>query len=375
MSTAIAWELGTGLAVVLFIVLYIWLQLSAVRNERLVNSAIRAMLGAMSSELAPQRALLRAVAETLAAQDRAAARIEIAIHEMALHEQQLTQEDPGADDLLRQLLKLPEPQLLVADFLAEHVGAPISGTTFRVIPADLLQTATAEVFADLAQDHPVELERLQELASGGSIAAVAVAGLVAPPAPGLPPFRAPRVADLDLRSMAAIVRALDVTTRRQLRLATLLHGQAEALLRTPRKEQRLLARLRWRLHQILRLPLVPQPEFSREDLEALVVVFDATGEVIDAAGKQLAAGEPARAIELLAGLRMPVPAGLPGRLYHLESLAQVQPTAVFGVWHRLALARWVSAGIAAAGSGVARAHWFGESAESAEPAGSLERHG
>ena len=366
MSTAVMWEFGPALAVALLISLFVCLQLNLVRNERLINSAITAMRDAMSAELAPQRALLRAVADTLAAQDRAAARIEIAVHALALRDPQLALPLPDAGDLIKQLLELPEPQRLIADFLAEHAGAPISGTTFRVIAADLLHTATADVFDDLARDHPIELERLQDLAADGAIAAVATAGLTAPPLPGMPPFRAPRVADLDIQAMTAIVRALGLTTRRQLRLATLLHGQAEALLRIRRTEQRPLARLRWRLHQILRLPLVRRPEFSREDLEALVIVFDTVGEIIDAAEKQLAAGEPARAIELLAGLRMPVPAGLPGRMYHLESLAQAQPTAVFGVWHRLAISRWLSAGMAAVNSGHARTHWFAQPAESPE---------
>jgi hypothetical protein len=365
-STTIAWELGPALAVVLFIALFMCLQLNSVRNERLINSAITAMRDAISAELAPQRALLHAVADTLTAQDRAAARIEIAIHTLALRDAQLALPLPDASDLIKQLLELPEPQRLIADFLAEHAGAPVSGTTFRVIAAEPLHKAIADVFADLARDHPIELERLQDLAADGAIAAVAAAGLTAPPLPGMPPFRAPRVADVDIEAMTAIVRALSLTARRQLRLATLLHGQAEALLRTRRAERRPLARLRWRLHQILQLPLVRRPQFSHEDLEALVVVFDAVGEVIDAAEKQLAAGEPARAIELLAGLRMPVPAGLPGRIYHLESLAQAQPTAVFGVWHRLAMSRWLAAGLAAVDSDVARTHWFGEPAESSE---------
>jgi hypothetical protein len=339
-STTIAWELGPALAVVLFIALFMCLQLNSVRNERLINSAITAMRDAISAELAPQRALLHAVADTLTAQDRAAARIEIAIHTLALRDAQLALPLPDASDLIKQLLELPEPQRLIADFLAEHAGAPVSGTTFRVIAAEPLHKAIADVFADLARDHPIELERLQDLAADGAIAAVAAAGLTAPPLPGMPPFRAPRVADVDIEAMTAIVRALSLTARRQLRLATLLHGQAEALLRTRRAERRPLARLRWRLHQILQLPLVRRPQFSHE--------------------------EPARAIELLAGLRMPVPAGLPGRIYHLESLAQAQPTAVFGVWHRLAMSRWLAAGLAAVDSDVARTHWFGEPAESSE---------
>jgi hypothetical protein len=365
-NTTVASGLGTGLTLALLIALYIFLQVSAVRNARLVSSAISAMLAATNAEVAPQRALLRAVAETLAAQDRAAARIEIAVHEIALRDPQLTAPAPDANGLIAQLIDVPEPQRLIAEFLAEHAGIPLSGTTFRVIPADLLRTAIADVFADLARDHPIELERLQELGADGSVAAVALAGLMAPLPPGMPLLRAPRAADLDMAAMTTIVRALDAATRRQLRLATLLHGQAEALLCRRRKEQRALARLRWRLHRLLRLPLAGRPGFSLADLEALAVALDAVGEVIDAAEKQLAAGQPACAIELLAGLRMPVPAGLPGRMYHLESLAQAQPVAVFGVWQRLAVARWLSASIAAVDAGVARAHWWGEPAESSE---------
>ena len=55
---------------------------------------------------------------------------------------------------------------------------------------------------------------------------------------------------------------------RQLRLLTLLHGQAEALLRLSTKQER--AKLLTRLNRALRLPLVRRPQFTRDHLRELV---------------------------------------------------------------------------------------------------------
>lgn len=345
MSTVAAWEIGGTAAVTLLVLLFLVLQALAVRNERLINTSVAAMRDALGAEPAPQRALLSDIADTLVAQDRAAARIEITVHELALRAREEQDSLPEPQQLLKQLLDLPEPQRLLTDFLAKHAGAPVSGTTFLAIKADLLRAATAEVFADLAGEGSVTLDLLHELGADGGTAAVALAALDAPVPPGRPPFRAPRVADLDFGAMKAIVTALDSATRRQLRLLTLLHGQAEALLRVSRNQERVKPRTR--LSQVLRLPLIRRPQFSRAELSELEVVFDAVGEVIDSAEKQLAGGQPASAMQLLASLRLPVPAGLPGRMFHLDSLAQAKPAAAFGVWHRLAVSRWLAAAIAA----------------------------
>lgn len=357
MSTAVAWEIGGAGALTLLVLLYLVLQLLAVRNEHLINTSVAAMRDALGAEPAPQRALLCAIADTLVAQDRAAARIEIAVHELALGEREPQDSLPEPQQLLKQLLDLPEPQRLLADFLAEHAGAAISGTTFLAIKADLLRAATAEVFADLTGEGSVTLDLLQELAADGGMEAVALAALKAPVLPGRAPFQAPRVAALDFSAMKAIVTALDSATRRQLRLLTLLHGQAEALLRVSRNQGRL--KLRTRLDRALRLPLIRRPQFTRAELRELEIVFDAVGEVIDSAEKQLAAGQAAGAMQLLASLRLPVPAGLPGRMFHLDSLAQARPAAAVGVWHRLAVSRWLAAALTAVTTNEARTYWFG----------------
>jgi len=364
MTAAALWLIGSGAVLAVLLTLYLIVQLNAVRNEQVINAAITVMCTAIGREPAPQRALLRAVADTLVAQDRAVARIETTVHELALRRSQSPELPlPLPEDLIKELLDLPEPQALVTDFLGRH-GGPSTGTAFFAIGADVLETAIAEVFADLAQERSVELERMLDIGADGTIASVALAGLEIQPLVGLPPFRAPRVADLDRKAMATIVLTLDKATRQQLRLATLLHGQAEALLRIHPGKQRVLARIRGHLHQVLRLPLVRRLKFSRDDLAALVVAFDVIGEVIDAATEQLANGEPARAIQLLAELVMPVPSGLPGRIFHQESLAHARPTASFGVWHRLAVARWLASSMAAITEGLAASHWFGDPSSS-----------
>ena len=60
-------------------------------------------------------------------------------------------------------------------------------------------------------------------------------------------------------------------------------------------------------------------EYQAVDLEALAVAFDAIGEVVDTADEQLEKGQHMQAVHLLSGLRVPVPAGLPGRMYLQES--------------------------------------------------------
>src|SRR5690242_1542588 len=94
--------------------------LRGLRNEQVINDAIAAMRAALSAEPLPQRALLSAVADALAAQERAAARVEVAVHEAALRGDQA----PPIGELLTELLSVPEPQLLVAGFLREHAGGP-----------------------------------------------------------------------------------------------------------------------------------------------------------------------------------------------------------------------------------------------------------
>jgi len=377
--TAVA-EIGAAGFVAVLVVLYLVLQVNAIRNERVLNAAVTAMSSSLLAEPAPQRELLRSVADILMRQDRAAARIEIAIHELAMgdpapREQAAPQSLPPplapplplsqAIDLIDELLDLPEPQVMITNFLDQYSGDRGIGTAFGAIRTHLVQAAVAEVFADLRPDQPVEFAQLLDISADGDVRKVALAALDAAQADDRPPLRAPlrapRVSDVDFRALSDVARTLDAATRRQLRLATLLHGQAEALLRIQHKELRGLAKFRARLHQVLKLPLIRRPEFTAEDLTPLVVSFDAIGEVVDAAYEQLARGEPVRAIHLLAGVRIPVPAGLPGRIYHQESLAQSRPVAAFGVWHRLAVSRWLAACMATVNQGLAQSYWFDES--------------
>lgn len=347
MSAAEVWAGGAAGALALLVCVYLTLLGRALRNERVIAMAITAMHDALDDEPAPQRVLLSAVAGTLTAQDQAAGRVEVTIHELALRGYQV----PEPEELLAELLALPEPQVLVAEFLEKHGGNPRSAAAFSSVAADLVRTATVEAFRDLpgrgAGESLVLLERLLLLAADGRIAPVALAGLAAPPdptAPATPPYRAPRVADLDPTAMAGLVQGLDGTVRRYLRLATLLHGQAEAILRVRRvAKQPRLAALRGRVLDLARYPPPRLPEFRRSDLGDLEIAFDAVGEMVDTAAQRLAEGGPAQAVHMLAGLRVPLPAGLPGRMYHQESLAQVRPLAAFGVWHRLAVSRWVGA--------------------------------
>jgi hypothetical protein len=327
-------------AVVLLAVVYLALLLRAHRNEEVIGSAILAMRATLAQEPAPQRAVLSAVGDIVAAQDGAAARIEAAIHEAALGQGQ----PPLAGELVEQLLSLPEPQYVITEFLTEHGAGLGPVAALSALAGTMVRAATAAAFGDLAGEHRAGLDRLLLLAAEGSSAAVGRAALGGAVTPGRA-LRAPRMADSGSAALTAVARALDHLTRRQLRLATLLHGQAEAMLRIrPAGPQpRALAWLRARARQLLSLPRVHSPRFGTDDLSALAVALDAVGEVVDAAAEQLADGESMQAVHLLTGLRVPVPAGLPGRLYHQESLAQARPLAAVGIRHRLEVCRWLAA--------------------------------
>lgn len=343
MSTADAWAAGVAGAAALLGCVYLTLLTRALRNERVIAMAIAAMHDALDEEPPPQRVLLSAVADTLMAQEQAAGRIEVAVHELALRGSAV----PEPEELLTELLALPEPQLLVADFLEEHGGTPRAAATFTSVAADLIRAATVEAFRELGQAggaDQVGLERLLLLAAGGRIAPVALAGLAIPPGPAAPPYRAPRVADVDPPALARITQGLDDTVRRYLRLATLLHGQAEAILRVRRVARQPRRAALWaRVLDFIQYPPPRRPEFRAGDLRDLEIAFDAVGEMVDTAAQRRAEGGQAQAVHLLAGLRVPLPAGLPGRMYHQESLAQVRPLAAIGVWHRIAVSRWVAA--------------------------------
>jgi hypothetical protein len=344
MIPAEVWAGGAVGALALLVCVYLALLVRALRNERIIAMALTAMHDTLENQSPPQRVLLAAVADTLIAQDNAAGRVEVTIHELAQGGYQV----PEPEDLLTELLALPEPQLLVAEFLQEHAGGPHSAAAFSSVAAGLVRSATAATFGDLADrcmgESLVSLERLLLLAADGRIAPVALAGLAALPAPTAPSYRAPRVADLDPAAMAEIVWALDGTVRRYLRLATLLHGQGEAIAGVRRAAgPPRLAVLRTRVLEFVRYPPPRRPEFRPGDLGALEIAFEAVGEVVDTAEQRVTEGGSVQAVHLLAGLRVPLPAGLPGRMFHQESLAQVRPLAELGAWHRLAVSRWTAA--------------------------------
>jgi hypothetical protein len=355
---------GTLAAIVLFVSVYFSLLLRGAANDRVIGEAVAAMLAARKrKDIPPQWRLLRTITQTLADQERAAARISAAIHQSLLPG--LPQGSPL--DVIAEILDLPEPQLVVADFFAVHAGDCESASIFAAFAGQLVQAETRRVYEDLEGGSSSGLGRLAALALEGRVAPVALAGLEIPGGPGR--ADAPLMTDGDYGTVEHVVRGLEQATRRQLRLAVLLHSQAAAILqlRSSRDERaaeavwtylRRRARggvdmsstgrdavsLRLRLHRLLAAPrLKLQPaRFNQDDLDSLEVVFDAIGEAVTNALECLAEGEPMRALYLLTGIRVPVPAGLPGRVYNQDSLAQVRPLVTLGIRHRLAVCRWAA---------------------------------
>jgi hypothetical protein len=329
-------------AAVVFTSVYVALLLRGVENERVISSAITAMVAARNStDTVPQRALLRSVADALLAQERATARIEAAIYEAALPGHQV----PELEELLKELLALPEPQLIVAGFLDEHGGGSGDSAAFGALAVHLVSSATESVYAGLADgDGEAYLYKLLAIAMNGRIEPVARAAYDQPGPPGQ--AHAPRLEDANPAATARVADALDQATRRQLRLATLLHGQAEAILRLrgqgDERERRTAA---LRVRRLLAAPRLKlrRPQFQPADLALIEVSLDAVGEVVDTAAEHLDGGHPARAAYLLAGTQVPAPGGLPGRVYNQDALSQVRPLAALGVWHRLAVCRWAAA--------------------------------
>ncbi len=313
---AVVWAGCSTGALVVLISVYITLVSRGLRNELVIGSAIAAMRASLDTEPPPQRALLSAVAHALTAQERAAAGVEAAVRDLELRGAQV----PRPESLLGELLSLPEPQVLVADFLRDHAGSPASDPMFVSVAADILRAATVQAFSDLADQGLVELDLLLLLAYEGRIKNVAIASLDSSLDPNPPRRRVPRVADLDIR----------------------------------------------RLRAIASFPLPRRADFRLDDLDLLAVKFDAVGEVLEMAAEHLSEGEAARAAHLVARLRVPVPAGLPGRMFLQESLAQARPLARLGVWHRLAVCRWAASSLDAIAREMADSHRTGSSAGSAD---------
>jgi hypothetical protein len=330
---------------VLFITIYLTLLTRALRSEALIGEAIKAMRDARGSDPPPQRVLLRLIADATADQEEVALRLEAAVRKAAL------QDDPPpnpADLLGEELLRLPEPQLLLTNFLREHAGCPGSESVLASIAAEILQTATAEAFSDFTDAGMVELDRLLMLADDGHIAPIALAGVRSSVSPRPPQPNVPRVQDLDPVGLRSIARALDQSARQQLRLATILHGQAEAMLRPRPVRRRPFLTIWLQIRTTTNFPLPRSPKFNRAELDALATTLDCIGEMIAMAAERLQVDQPVSAIRILAGLQVPVPAGLPARMYLQESLAQARPLTRFCVWHRLATCRWTAASLEAA---------------------------
>lgn len=378
LSPADLWVYGAAAAAALLVSVYISLLVRGAANERVIGEAIAAMLEARRRrDVSPQRQLLRAVTETLAAQERAAARMAGAVHESRL---------PGSAEicpsaLVSELLDLPEPQSLVTDFLMEYAGDAGSAGTFAAFAGRLVCAEVSRVYADMRGDAPPELDELTALAMEGRVAPVALAALEMRGEPEQ--ARMPLMTDVSPGLAETAVRGLEQATRRQMRLGMLLQSQAAAILKlhaVPRGEGVGTAVWSWLrrrthggphdasegeghgggalrlvVHRLLAAPRLKlrRVPFRQGDLDSLDVVFDAIGEAMANAQECLAAGQPMRALYLLTGISVPVPSGLPGRIYNQDSLAQIRPLVAVGVWHRLAVCRWVGATVAAGHPGQA----------------------
>jgi hypothetical protein len=358
------WVYGSAAAIIAFTSVYFYLLIRGAANDRVIGEAVAAMLAARQrKDIPPQRQLLRTVTQTLADQERAAARISAAVRQPLPPRSAPT----SPLDLVTEILDLPEPQLVVADFFTEYAGDAASAGMFAAFSGQLVRTETLRVYGNLDGDWSPELDLLVALAMEGRVGPVALAGLELHGGPSQP--RTPQITDGDYSAVEHVVRGLEQATQRQLRLAVLLHSQAAAILqlRASRDDRaaeaiwtylRRRARagvdeasagrdavtLRVRLHRLLAAPRLrlQRARFQQGDLDSLEVVFDAIGEAVTTALECLAEGEPMRAIYLLTGIRVPVPAGLPGRVYNQDSLAQVRPLVALGVRHRLAVCRWAA---------------------------------
>ncbi|MDH2430327.1 hypothetical protein [Sphaerisporangium sp. TRM90804] len=297
---------GTAFAVVL--------RLRTRRHRRTILSAASGMSDRLRAEALPQRVLLSQVAAMLVAQDEAAAGLESDIRRLP----------PGRaaeiEGLFSRFNASEEPTEPLARFLGGHAchSDPAALVAFT---GDAVRRAAREVIGD---------ERLHDLAAEGSARPVATAIVVHGLGTGGEAVAARPAPRLNGGDMQTAAKALDELTRRQIHLATLLHDQAEALLKV---RPGILAKIA----STLPIPRTPRHAI---DLGGIQVALDAAGEVLDIAGDLVSADEPVRAVRILAGLHLPVPEGFPGRVFHRELLAQVRPLTEAGIRHRLSVAHW-----------------------------------
>lgn len=332
--SALEWFSCTIAGFGVLLAVYTTLLSRALRSEQLIGEAIVEMRAERQEP--PQRGLLRAIADTLAGQEQEVAKIRADISGLRVSDEEV----PDPAKLVANLLSQREPQALLTEFLRDHAGYRDSDAAFVAMAADIVRDATARVFGESAA-----AERLMALAAEGRIEDVARASMESHARTDGPSLEPPKVADLDPAAMTAIVRELDRSTRRQLRLATLLHNQAEVMMRMQRGKRGLSA-LWFKVRALISFPLPRRPAFELDDLDALALECDAIGEVLQMARERLMNGELTQAAHMVAGVRVPVGRGIPGRLFLQESLGQARPLAQFGVWHRLAVCQWVVAALA-----------------------------
>jgi hypothetical protein len=222
------WALGAvGVIGLLGTIFLIWLG-RARSNERLIGKAIVAMNAAMTEDPPPHRSLLSKVIDVLSVQDHATGRIRLKLLDL-IDDADESPLEPEA--LIDELLNVPGPQLLITEFFELYAGSQDPGAALTSMAARVVRTAIWQVFGDLATDRPAALERLLLLADGGRIAPVALEYARSRPRPATDGTNTPTANQLDPPTINRIADALQSTTSRQLRLATLLHGQGEAILR------------------------------------------------------------------------------------------------------------------------------------------------
>ena len=121
----------------------------AVHNSVFLASTIRAMHAGADPEARRPRALLRAVAEVLVAQERRGRADEVAVHDAASR----LVEAPRPEELVQDLLGFPSPSCWITEFPGRSMeGVPAPGHLTSDRCGYWCCTARAEVFGDLVND-------------------------------------------------------------------------------------------------------------------------------------------------------------------------------------------------------------------------------
>jgi hypothetical protein len=353
--------IGSVAAVIVFFSICVAVRVRRCRTEHTILKAVADMSALLQADPAPQRILLGDLADILAAQDGALHRLERKIRGLMSPLSEADAARAEVTEIIADVLDLPEPTRLVTDFIIEHAGSVRFGAAQAAYRTRVVEQAVRRM-STAAED----LGTLVELAAAGEVAPVATAMFEtrctdAPPSvPASSPeaarvlagersrFQAeigaaPYLSTLDPTAVGRTARSLNEAVRRQLRLVTMLHAQAEKIIgRTPPRPSG-----PWTARVLAVLPICRRLPDGKLDLAGLTVAFDAAGEVLTLIDERLAEHEPLQAVHLLATVRLPLPAGFPGRILTQEALTQVRPLAELGVLHRLAIARWAGDALAA----------------------------